>query len=382
MGQSEISSAVGFVAPNGNLVSGKGNGGDLTITAKDVQLTNAGRISGSTSGEGDAGTINLQISDSLGLNNQSTITSSSDANAFGVGGNIFIQTPLLELTNSQIAAASESQFAAGSVQLDTQQLNLRDGAIISVSGSGAGGAGNLIVNSDEINLNNQASLQAQVAGGDQGNIQLDTQLLQLRRNSNITTNATNTANGGNININSPLIVGLENSDIVANAVEGNGGKIDITTQGIFGLQFRPSLTPKSDITASSEFGINGTVDINNFGIDPSNGVVELPTAFADSSQQVANSCFDTFGNSFVVAGRGGIPQNPTEQVNVSRTWSDIRDLSVYRRSAGKVTTTDNQESNQTAVLEADRLIRNSQGEIELVAGKSPSFRSQQVTCLS
>ena len=29
-----------------------------------------------------------------------------DANAFGIGGNISIQTPLLELTNSQIAAAS------------------------------------------------------------------------------------------------------------------------------------------------------------------------------------------------------------------------------------------------------------------------------------
>ena len=37
-----------------------------------------------------------------------------------------------------------------------------------------------------------------------------------------------------------------------------GGNINITTQGIFGLEFREELTPESDITASSKFGVNGT----------------------------------------------------------------------------------------------------------------------------
>jgi large exoprotein involved in heme utilization and adhesion len=32
-------------------------------------------------------------------------------------------------------------------------------------------------------------------------------------------------NGGNITINAPVIAGFENSDIIANAVQGNGGNI-------------------------------------------------------------------------------------------------------------------------------------------------------------
>ena len=202
------------------------------------------------------------------------------------------------------------------------------------------------------------------------------------------TNATGTANVGNITIDSPVIAGLENSDIIANAVEGDVGNIYITTQGIFGLEFRDRLTPKNDITASSEFGLNGTVDINNFGIDPRNGVVELPTGLIDSSQRIAKGCSRTWENSFVITGRGGIPQNPTQQVNVNRTWSDIRNFSKYHQSTGKVATNKNQESNPVTIVEATRLILNSKGEIELVADTHPSFppthrlQIQEVTCSS
>jgi hypothetical protein len=52
-------------------------------------------------------------------------------------------------------------------------------------------------------------------------------------------------------------VGLENSDIIANTVKGRGGNIQITTQGLFGLKFRPQLTPENDITASSQFRVSG-----------------------------------------------------------------------------------------------------------------------------
>ncbi len=102
----------------------------------------------------------------------------------------------------------------------------------------------------------------------------------LRDNSQITATAQGNGNGGNININAPILVGLENSDIIANAVKGKGGNITITTQGIIGLEFRNTLTPRvdftNDITASSKFSVNGTVQINNIGVDPNSGLVELP----------------------------------------------------------------------------------------------------------
>lgn len=88
-----------------------------------------------------------------------------------------------------------------------------------------------------------------------------------------------------------------------------------------------------------------------------------------------------FEDSFTITGRGGTPQNPNEQLSFNYTWSDVRDLSAYRPSTrSKVAQTDNQELGQVRVVEASRLVRNSQGEIELVVGKSPSFILQQITC--
>ena len=254
---------------------------------------------------------------------------------------------------------------------------------MTVRNEGTGNAGHLNVNADSIFLDNQGGISASTESGEGGNISLNVQkLLLLRNQSQITAEARgidNTGNGGNITINSPIIAGLENSDIIANAFQGNGGNIDITTQGIFGLEFRDQLTDESDITASSQFGVNGTVDIKNFGIDPNSGLVELSVKLADSSQKIATGCADTSGSSFVATGRGGIPQNPNQQVNANRTWSDIRDISAYRKQTvyvAKVT----QVSKQSAIVEASGWVRNANGEIELVAAKSPVSLPKPATC--
>ncbi len=65
----------------------------------------------------------------------------------------------------------------------------------------------------------------------------------LRRDSNISTDATGTATGGNITINTGVIAALENSDISANASEAFGGRIVIDAQGIFGTEFHNQKTP-------------------------------------------------------------------------------------------------------------------------------------------
>ncbi|KST69493.1 S-layer family protein [Mastigocoleus testarum] len=296
-------------------------------------------------------------------------------------------------TSISTASVGAATGNGGNIIINTESLRVNNLARINVSGSDGGGAGNITINADRINLSDQGRIEAQAAAGNRGDIQLNAQFLELHNNSRITTNATNTAHGGNITINSPIIIGLENSDIIANAVEGNGGNIDITTQGIFGLQFRSRLTPESDITASSKFGVNGTVDINNFGVDPSIGIVELPTALVDSSQEMAKGCSGTFDNSFIITGRGGIPQNPNGQVSINRPWSDIRNLSAYGQVSSKVATTNNQESSQkfnqessqTLIVEASHLIRNSKGEIELIAPANfgnNKFNTVPTTCAS
>ena len=199
----------------------------------------------------------------------------------------------------------------------------------------------------------------------------------MRYGGIINSESFNVGNGGNISINSPLIAGFENSDIIANAVEGNGGNINIKTQGIFGLEFAEQLTQESDITASSEFGINGMVEINNVNIDPNSGLVELPSELTDSSQQIAQGCSSGNDNSFIATGRGGIPQNPSQLLNLNSTWSDIRDLSTSRKpnNSSDITSI----SKKSAIVEATGFIRNSKGEIELVAVENTALTIKQAS---
>jgi large exoprotein involved in heme utilization and adhesion len=93
-------------------------------------------------------------------------------------------------------------------------------------------------------------ITAAAAGGDKGNITIESQDIQMRRGSAITTNATGASAGGNIIINTDTLAALENSDITANALNNRGGNVSINAQGIFGTEFRPQLTPNSDITAT------------------------------------------------------------------------------------------------------------------------------------
>ncbi|MEL7246457.1 MAG: S-layer family protein, partial [Cyanobacteria bacterium J06573_2] len=261
-----------------------GNGGDIFIDADRIEISDSviddfGQRAGikttveqGASGNGghiDIKTNHLRVFDGGSI-------ASDNVGISGDAGNVSINAGIIDIDGvlseqqlpSTISAVSQNEASAGSVNITTDKINIRDRAEINVSNQGSGDSGNLNIAASNLFLDNNGSLKAEVNGGEKGNIKLNIdESLLLRRESLIESNATGTSEGGNITINSPVIAGFENSDIIANAVEGNGGNINITTQGIFGLEFSEQLTSESDITASSEFGINGTVDINNVNID-------------------------------------------------------------------------------------------------------------------
>ncbi|QLE39606.1 S-layer family protein [Nostoc sp. C052] len=267
---------------------------------------------------------------------------------------------------------------SGNVTINTPVLRVVNGAQVTVKNDGTGNAGSLKVNANSIFLDRKGGITAATKSGEGGDITINLKdSLILRRGSKIDTESLGTGNGGNITINSPIIGGFENSDIIANAFNGNGGNINITTQGIFGLEFRNQLTRESDITASSQFGVNGTVEINNVGVDPNSGLVELPANVTDSSQQIVSGCSANQGSRFVATGRGGIPQNPNQEVMSDRIWSDIRDLSASRKT-GEVTV--QIPASPETLVQATSWHRNAEGKIELVANKSFNQVQQPLTC--
>jgi large exoprotein involved in heme utilization and adhesion len=202
--------------------------------------------------------------------------------------------------------------------------------------------------------------------------------LLLMRNGSLISTEAGTAlsggNGGNIRINADFVVAVpkEDSDIIANAYEGKGGSINITTQGIFGLEFRENLTPLSDITASSELGIDGEFQLNLLtNVDPSRGLAELPTNVVDASEQIDRRCTPgdktREGSSFTVTGRGGLPPTPNDPLqgeSVVTPWVTL-DSDVENKTPPVTTTPTNSVPRQP--VEAQGWYFNQKGEIVLTA---------------
>jgi filamentous hemagglutinin family protein len=367
--------------------NGGGISGDVTIQATDIQVSGVSTISGIVRpsviytvvnyGRGQAGTLTLQT-ERLRISDGGVIAS----NTFDQGnaGNIIIRaSDFVEIANANkvsiiptgiIADATltpgfEQQLEGngGNIELTTRRLIVRGGTTISVGNAGSGDAGNLTINAQSVVLN-QGSLNASLLAGKQGNIHIDTDVLVMRNNSQIKTNAESQANGGNISINAPIIVGLENSDIIANAQRGRGGAIQITTQSLFGLQYRDRLTPENDITASSEFGINGTVQVNTIGLNPENSLNTLPVDIVDSSRQMTDRCAAAKSGSFISTGRGGIPKSPIQTRKPDRPWHDLRPTVATSSVASQPIVS------SQPIVEASAIQVNEAGAISLVAAKS------------
>ncbi|GAB4345033.1 MAG: hypothetical protein OHK0047_38230 [Leptolyngbyaceae cyanobacterium] len=274
--------------------SGRGRAGDINITAKTVDLNRGAQISTNTAGNGQAGNLLLQLQDAL------TLT--------GTGTGLFATT------------APGSTGNGGNITIDPRLVLIQDGATIAVSSKGSGTGGNINVRAGRLELRDRASITAETTSTQGGNIALNVKdWLLLRRNSLISATAgvaQAEGDGGNIMITAPFIIAVqkENSDIMANAFSGKGGNITLNTNAIYGLTVQPQLTPFSDITASSQLGISGTITINTLNVDPNRGLVALPTSLEDASRKIAQGCRSTGREGvgrFVATGRGGLPPDPT-----------------------------------------------------------------------
>ncbi|WP_414528998.1 filamentous hemagglutinin N-terminal domain-containing protein [Nodularia chucula] len=350
---------------------GFGNAEDLTITTGKLTVRDGSLVTSSTGAIGDAGNVQIVASDLIEVSG----TSPNGMLSSNIGSNALRLDPV---TRAVYLLPEFPSGNAGGVALITPQLRVMDRADIGVKNEGTGNAGNFEVYTDSIFLTDAGTISAATQSGNGGNLLLNAQqLLFMRDRSQISVEAQAAGNGGNITLNTPVIVGLENSDIIANAVQGSGGNIQITTQGLFGLQFREQVTPASDITASSQLGISGTVQINTVGVDPNSGLVELPANVTDPSQQIATGCTVNEGSSFIATGRGGVPQNPNQQIWSDRTWSDIRDLSTYQITGN---TKAQIPQSSPSLLQATGWHRNHQGQVELITTHSSLQVQSPLTC--
>jgi filamentous hemagglutinin family protein len=302
-----INTGVSF-DPQGNAnFQAEGNAGNLTIGTRRLSVRNGASISSDTKGIGNGG--------------QLAITATESVAVFGVGSTL------------TVGVGSGAVGNGGELKLKTPQLVVKDGGAILTSSAGTGVAGKLTVNAKTIDLQNRGAITGETRSGKGGNIELNaSDYLLIRQNSSISATAGTAqqgGDGGNIRIITPFIMALSgNNDITANAYTGNGGKVTILSDGLFGIAYREKgrdSNSTNDITASSTFGQSGSVQINTPGIDPGKDTGELPAAPNDASNQISQTCgASQRENKFYITGRGGLPPNASEPQESEALWQDAR----------------------------------------------------------
>jgi filamentous hemagglutinin family protein len=364
---------------------GSGKSGDVTLNARRLSVRDGGAIVASTLGAGQGGNVTVTASESVEI-----VGTTRD----GFPSVIVTASGGLSKTLLGLQRASG---AAGSLSITTGRLSVRDGAAVSVQSLGTGVAGSMNVVADSIALNTKATIDGTSLSGIGGNINLRARDIQLSNNSRITTDA-RAGSGGNITLNSDILVGRNNSDITANAKSAEGGRVNVNVPNILGfaaasreqiksrlgisddefvaLQVSPtSLLPSSDIAAISQSSgpaLQGTVTFSASGVNPAQGLVELPQNVVNPAALIAaNPCTKGTESAFSVTGKGGVPPSPDDILsNAASPWTWVEETgSSATDNVPDVTDQQAREIPHREVVPARGWVVNAQGEVMLVANQ-------------
>ena len=312
-------------------------GGTITVNAEHVAVNNQSVITTDTNGVAPAGVVDINTG-TLAINSGSQIRSSSGAEtapfralAFSpvatqplAGGTITVQgrtgtgsqadSVTIDGAGSGVFTESTGNRPGGDINLLTSQsVALTNGASISASSTGTGNAGNIQINAGNQLTMNNSSVTTEATQASGGAIKITTTpagSVQLTDSTITASVLDGTGGGGSVDID-PQFVILQNSQILAQAVQGPGGNISITTNLLL-----PDST--SLISASSQFGQQGTIVIQS-PVSPASGkLVPLGQKPLIATALVSQRCAALAGgnaSSFTVAGRDSLPAEPSGWVS-------------------------------------------------------------------
>ena len=265
---------------NGDEAPNDSKAGDISITTKLFSMDNYrglssdnSRITSSTYAAGNGGTITINA-ENIQLDNQAEIESFTLAVDYNTGkaGNIILNTGNARINNNS--------------RITTQSVSITNADGI------AGDAGNITINAaEDVRFSNGSSVSAESSKAGGGNITIDANEIIWLDTSKISTRVyseNNQNNGGNIDLRATAII-INDSQLLAGAVEGTGGTIQIDAE----LFYR---SIDSDINNASDSGKDGKLVFinpmmnaaleNEYFIEPSffsNSVAESPCAARKSN---------------------------------------------------------------------------------------------------
>jgi filamentous hemagglutinin family protein len=222
----------------------------------------------------------------------------------------------------------DSTGNSGNITVISPTINIKAGAAITASSDGSGRGGNIMAKAETIELNS-GSITAKTLSANGGEIDLTfNRLLLLRNQSEISASAATNGNGGNITINAPkgviFAVPNENSDILASAIGGKGGIVEVDAKNVLGFSYQ-SIDRFSNIAATSTFGSQGIVTITTLETEPNRGIQPEPVApGAPNLAQVCPGERNPLASTLMDSGNGGAAPRMRQVLRSEDVWTDGR----------------------------------------------------------
>jgi filamentous hemagglutinin family protein len=211
-----------------------GAGGNIAIDTKVLQL-NRGLINASVLGSGTGGNIDITAQDAVkvtGSNFEQLKTNLFNLDAISPE---FLASLTIEQFKEGILAAAMDSGDAGIINIQTANLQMEQGAIIATATAGSGAAGSILLNTSESLVIDSSFVSNNTlflgAGGD---ITIDTNRLEILQGGQITASTLGRGNGGNVAINgreSVTVSGNEGGTFVSNISVGARPLPTITGNG-------------------------------------------------------------------------------------------------------------------------------------------------------
>jgi large exoprotein involved in heme utilization and adhesion len=319
---------------------GDSRGGDIVVTVGRLTLTGGALITGTSCCAGPGGTVTVTATDSVVISGRASNGTPSHLSSAALGpgdaGRVALFAPTVILDGGTIETSTRRDGRAGDIVLGVGRLALTDGAQIDSRTRGVGRGGTVTVTATDIELSEGGTISASSAGqGAAGNIVIRAGQLFRSRNGAVTTQAETAGGGtivlhagrrvqlqdsavttsvrggaadaGNLTLEAPFVV-ADGSQIVANAFGGRGGNILINA-GVF------LADPASLVSASSQLGLPGEVDIQAPVTSLSGTLAPLPQAFVNVAALLPARCAARLSggqtSSLVLGGRDGLPAEPS-----------------------------------------------------------------------
>ncbi|MEQ8756631.1 MAG: filamentous hemagglutinin N-terminal domain-containing protein [Coleofasciculus sp. G1-WW12-02] len=196
-----------------------GEGGKLTINTRQFRAQDGASVATSTNGTGNAGDLEINASESM------------------------------ELINAEVRARTTLDVIdagdAGNLSINTNQLTVRDGGLVTASTFGSGEAGTLTVNADDFvqvigtSANGQTSSRLfldSTGSGNAGGLEINTGTLIVQEGGRVSATTSDQGQAGNLMVNADSVQvigtsanGESSSLLFDTSGSGDAGILDINT---------------------------------------------------------------------------------------------------------------------------------------------------------